>query len=197
MEYWSQDYPELNCVQRPDYRADIIVITCTKNCDKSQTKAFKLSILSFCGLMHCKSIIPRTSIWRNLNKESGNICWDLVKRASMQRWNIWLAIGRVTRTGPDGQGTHLHGHSITHTAHQHTLARVLLSAKSRSGVAVEKNIQSLGISIRAGWNGGPKSSMKNSFLPKKLCKKSFLSVNMLKMLKIKEWSSSCCCHLFM
>ena len=137
MEYWSQDYPELNCVQRPDYRADIIVITCTKNCDKSQTKAFKLSILSFCGLMHCKSIIPRTSIWRNLNKESGNICWDLVKRASMQRWNIWLAIGRVTRTGPDGQGTHLHGHSITHTAHsahQPTLARVLLSAKSRSGV---------------------------------------------------------------
>ena len=129
MEYWSQDYSELNCVQRPDYPADIIVITCTKNCDKSQTKAFKLSILSFCGLMHCKSIIPRTSIWRNLNKESGNICWDLVKRASMQRWNIWLAIGRVT----SDQHRMVRGHIYMATAsHTHcppapTLTRVLLS----------------------------------------------------------------------
>ena len=116
MEYWSQDYSELNCVQRPDYPADIIVITCTKNCDKSQTKAFKLSILSFCGLMHCKSIIPRTSIWRNLNKESGNICWDLVKRASMQRWNIWLAIGRVA----SDQHRMVRGHIYMATA-SHTL----------------------------------------------------------------------------
>ena len=174
MEYWSQDYPELNCVQRPDYRADIIVITCTKNCDKSQTMAFKLSILSFCGLMHCKSIIPRTSIWRNLNKESGNICWDLVKRASMQRWNIWLAIG-----GWPGRGRMVRGHiymvTASHTLPTTTLARVLLSAKKSQWSSCGKNIQSLGISICAGWNGGPKSSMKNSFLPKNFCKKSYIS----------------------
>ena len=40
---------------------------------------------------------------------------------------------RVTRTGPDGQGTHLHGHSITHTAHQPTtLDRVLLRTQPKA-----------------------------------------------------------------
>ena len=133
MEYWSQDYSELNCVQRPDYPADIIVITCTKNCDKSQTKAFKLSILSFCGLMHCKSIIPRTSIWRNLNKESGNICWDLVKRASMQRWNIWPAIGRVTSDSTGWSGdTFTWPQHHTHCPPAPTLTRVLLRNQSQA-----------------------------------------------------------------